>query len=66
MGGAGARVAGARGAGWAPEVRDAAGCADAGAHHDQHPPAGSSPDQLSYVLQGELLCPATASVSMDT
>lgn len=57
---------GVAGAGRAPEVRDAAGRADAGAHHDQHPRAGSGPDQLGYILQGKLLPLTAASISKDT
>lgn len=59
-------MAGACGAGRAPEVRDAAGRADASAHHDQHPRAASGSDQLSHVLQGKFLPLATASTSKDT
>ena len=48
----------------APEVRDAAGCADAGPHHDHHPLAGSGFNQLSNVLQEKLR--TVASTSRDT
>lgn len=49
-----------------PEVRDAAGRADASPHHDHHPLAGLGSNQLRNVLQEELLLLIATSVSKGT